>query len=129
MKNLAKLTLEQLQARLEELNVEWQAVEQAIEERKDEDKKELAEEIRSKVMEAGYDVAEILSLIATKKGRSKKSNGAYTRYIDPDDSRNVYVRGVLPIWLKDKMKAKGFDPSVKADRDHFKEKHLRRVAA
>jgi DNA-binding protein H-NS len=129
MRNLEKLTLKQLENRLEQLHVEWQAVEQAIAARKDEGKKELAREIREKVKEAGFDVNEIVGLVQSKKGRAKKTNGGYARYVDPDDSEHVYVRGVLPNWLKEKMKAKGLDPSAKADRDQFRDKYLRRVAA
>jgi DNA-binding protein H-NS len=130
MRNLEKLSLKQLETRLEELNAEWHAVEQAIEARKIEDKEALAQEIKYKVREAGYDVGEIAGLIQAKKGGAnrKKTNGGYTRYVDPDNSDQVYVRGVLPNWLKEKMKAKGFDPAAKADRDQFRDKYLKREA-
>ena len=130
MRNLEKLSLKQLETHLEKLNAEWHAVEQAIEARRNEDKKVLAQEIKHKVREAGYDVGEIVGLIQAKKGRAtrKKTNGGYARYVDPDNSDHVYVRGVLPNWLKEKMEAKGFNPATKADRDQFRDKYLKREA-
>jgi DNA-binding protein H-NS len=76
-------------------------------------------------------VGEIVGLIQAKKGRAKRknTNGGYARYVDPDNSDHVYVRGVLPNWLKEKMEAKGFNPAAKADRDQFREKYLKREAA
>jgi DNA-binding protein H-NS len=129
MTSLNDLSLDELHARLEELNAEWYAVAQAIEARENEDRKQLADAIKNKVEGAGYDIQEILGLVEKKKGNSRKSGRTYARYVDPDNEKNAYVRGVLPRWLKDKMRAKGYDPSAKGDRDSFKEKHLKRVAA
>jgi hypothetical protein len=36
---------------------------------------------------------------------------------------------VLPGYLKDKMRAAGFDPSNKKDRETFKAQHVKKVAA
>jgi hypothetical protein len=43
---------------------------------------------------------------------------------DPDDAGNVCVRGPLPVWLREKMTAAGFDPDRKDHRDVFKQRHL-----
>jgi DNA-binding protein H-NS len=50
---------------------------------------------------------------------------SYATYVDPDNPSNTYVRGVLPGWMKDQMKATGFDPKNKEDRETFKQKHLK----
>ena len=49
----------------------------------------------------------------------------YTRYVDPDNADNIYVRGVLPGWMKQKMQDQGYDPGSKSDREAFKANSLR----
>jgi hypothetical protein len=63
MTDLSKLSLEQLQQRLEELGAEWHLVEEAIDQRKVAGKQELAQEVRQKIVDAGFDVAEIVALL------------------------------------------------------------------
>lgn len=45
-------------------------------------------------------------------------------YVDPLDASLVYVRGVLPDWMKEKMQSQGYDPAVRADREAFKSNYL-----
>ncbi len=105
---LSKLSLEQLQQRLEELGAEWHAVEAAIAAKKEAGKKELAKEVRQKIVDAGHDVAEIVGLLKGRKRRTTASK-SYTTYVDPDNPGNTYVRGPLPAWLKAKMADAGVD--------------------
>jgi len=100
-------------------------VETAIEQRTREDKRELADQIRRKITEAGYEPEEILHLI---KGRSRRiESRVYATWIDPENSQNTYVRGPLPGWLKKKMTDAGMDPADKEQRENFKQTHLKKV--
>jgi DNA-binding protein H-NS len=45
--------------------------------------------------------------------------------VDPENAENVYSRGAIPGWMKQKMQDQGYDPSKKADRDAFKANYLR----
>jgi DNA-binding protein H-NS len=49
----------------------------------------------------------------------------YARYVDPENAENIYSRGAIPGWMKQKMQDQGYDPSKKADRDVFKANYLR----
>lgn len=126
---MVDLTLEQLQQRLAELETEWNETETAIAAKLEEDKKQLAEEIAQRIKDAGHEFAEIISLINPRKRRGNKAaiTPSYTTYVDPDNPDNTYVRGVLPGWLKDKMRAAGFDPGDKEDRETYKAQHLKAV--
>ena len=126
---MVDLTLEQLQQRLAELETEWNEIETAIAAKLEEDKKQLAEEIAQRIKDAGHEFAEIISLINPRKRRGNKAaiTPSYTTYVDPDNPDNTYVRGVLPGWLKDKMRAAGFDPGDKEDRETYKAQHLKAV--
>ena len=126
---MADLTLEQLQQRLSELETEWNEIEAAIAEKLEDDKQQLAEEIAQQIKDAGHELAEIISLISPRRRRGKAAvTPSYTTYVDPDNPDNTYVRGALPGWLKDKMRAAGFDPGEKEDRETFKAQHLKTVA-
>lgn len=102
------------------LNMRWQA-----------EKSELAQEIRDLIEARGHDVEDILGhLLPSRRrraaGASKKAgSGNYTRYVDPENSNNVYSRGVLPRWMKEKMAALGLNPGNKDDRESFKTNHLK----
>ncbi len=109
---------------MDDLGAEWHAVEDAIDAKKEAGKNELAEEIRQKIADSGFDVTEIVALLSGRKRRTR-STVSYATYVDPDNAANTYVRGVLPGWMKDQMKAKGLDPSNKEDRETFKQKHLK----
>jgi DNA-binding protein H-NS len=69
-----------------------------------------------------------VDLMSPKKrpGRGK-GDRSYISYVDPNNAENVYVRGVLPRWMKDQMASNGLDASSKEDRDRFKEQFLTRV--
>jgi DNA-binding protein H-NS len=125
---MAEPTLEQLQQRLADLETEWNEVEAAIAEKLEEDKKQLAEEITQKIKDAGHELGEMIGLISPRRRRGSTAINSYTTYVDPDNPNNTYVRGVLPGWLKNKMRVTGFDPSKKEDRETFKAKHLKTVS-
>ncbi len=126
------LSVEELQSQLQQVEQSRSDLEKALYQRWHEAKSELAQEIREMIDQRGYEVEEIAELILPRRrraGAAKKggSNRSYTRYVDPENSDNIYVRGVLPRWMKEKMTAQGYDPSVKADREAFKSSYLQAV--
>jgi DNA-binding protein H-NS len=125
---IENLSVDEIQQQLEELAQNQAHLEQALAQRQQQAKYDLAQEIKDLIQDRGYDVAEILSLMSTRRRRSavakKSSSRQYTRYVDPDNPENVYVRGVLPGWMKQKMQDQGYDPSSKQDREAFKASSL-----
>jgi DNA-binding protein H-NS len=124
------LTVEQLQEQLAQMEAEKEALQQALEQRLVTELAEFASDIRSQILEAGYSLDEVIALLT--KGRRKASKGGggggYTRYADPDNPENEYSRGPLPVWMREKMIAAGYDPADKAQREEFKANHLNQVA-
>jgi DNA-binding protein H-NS len=122
------LSVDELQAQLQQVEQNKVDLEKALYQRWHEAKTEMAHEIREMIDSRGYDADEILELVAPKRKRAgastKKGNRSYTRYVDPENPNNVYVRGVLPKWMKEKMTAQGYDPSAKDDREAFKANYL-----
>jgi DNA-binding protein H-NS len=121
------LSVEELQAQLQQVEQSRVDLEKALYERWHEAKAELAQEIRQMIESRGYEVDDILDLVAPKRRRAsaaKKGNRNYVRYVDPENPENVYLRGVLPKWMKEKMSAQGYDPSVREDREAFKANYL-----
>jgi DNA-binding protein H-NS len=126
------LSVDELQAQLQQIEQSKVDLEKALYQRWNEAKNELAQEIREMIESRGYDIDEILDLVVPKRRRgagsaaaaAKKGNRNYVRYVDPENPDNIYVRGVLPKWMKEKMSAQGYDPSVKEDREAFKANYL-----
>lgn len=122
------LSVDQIQQQLQELAQNRADLEHALATRQQEAKYDLAHEIRDLIQDRGYDVAEILSLIGPRRRRpiaaKRSSSRQYTKYVDPDNPKNVYVRGVLPGWMKQKMQNQGYDPGSKKDREAFKAESL-----
>lgn len=131
MTDFSKLSLEELQQRLDVLASEWNAVETAIQDKMVEDKKKLVEEIHGKIAALGYELDDIVHLMLPRKrrGRVAASDRSYTTFVDPENAGNTYIRGPLPAWLKNKMKAAGFDPSTRDQREAFKKEHLRALGS
>ncbi len=130
--SVENLSLDEIQQRLNNIENDRAMLEKAREEKQMQSRKDLADEIREMIVGQGYDVAEILDLIGTGRKRGPgRGRGArsYVRYVDPANSDNVYIRGVLPGWMKEQMAAKGLDPKSKDDRNTFKSEHLTRMDA
>jgi DNA-binding protein H-NS len=116
------LSVEEIEQQLHAIDQDRADLEKALEKRRQEAKYELAQQIKEMIVEHGYDVADIAPLLGVRKRRapSRKGGRQYTRYVDPDDPNNVYSRGVIPGWMKQKMRDEGYDPANKSDREAFK---------
>ncbi len=127
--SFGNLSLDEIQERLDNIDNDRVELEKALELRRQQSRKELADEIKDMILSQGYELSEIIELVGTRKrgvGRGRGSR-AYIRYVDPENVDNVYIRGVLPKWMKDQMGAKGLDPKNKDDRITFKQQHLTRL--
>jgi DNA-binding protein H-NS len=126
---IENLSVDEIQRQLQELAQNRADLEHALAQRQQQVKHDLAQEVKDLIQEKGYDVSEILSLIGPRRRRSTgaKKGGVrqYTKYVDPDNPKNVYVRGVIPGWMKQKMQDQGYDPASKDDREAFKSQSLR----
>jgi DNA-binding protein H-NS len=127
------LSVDELRQQLAQIEQNKADLELAIERRRQEAKGEVAQQVRDLILNNGYELDEILPLVAMRKRRgptAKKavSNHQYTRYVDPQDPSRFYVRGVLPGWMKQRMQEQGYDPSARADREAFKANYLTAVA-
>ena len=122
------LSVDEIQAQLDELAQSQADLEAALEQRQQQAKYDLAQEIKDLIQERGYDLSEIVGLLGARRRRSgtakKAGSRQYTKYVDPDNESNVYVRGVIPGWMKQKMLDQGYDPSSKPDREAFKANSL-----
>ena len=129
------MSVEEIQQHLDEIEQNKAELQRALVSRRQEAKHGVAQQVRDLILENGYDLDEIIPLIVPRRRRGvaakvpAASGREYTRYVDPENSDNVYVRGVLPAWMKQKMHEQGYDPSVKADREAFKANYLRVLEA
>lgn len=130
---LEGLTVEQIQEQLHQIDQSRADLERALEQRKQQEKYDVAQEVKDLIAQRGYALGEIVPLLTSRRRRAaaavaattKKSGRQYTRYVDPDNADNVYTRGVLPGWMKQKMMDNGFDPGSREDREKFKAEYLR----
>ena len=125
------LSTEDLRNKLAQAEHELVALGRALEERHQAHKGDIAQEVRNLILAAGYDLDEILPLVAVKarrraRGTAIASNPGFPTYADPENPERAYVRGVLPGWMKALMVEKGYDPKDKASREAFKANVLMR---
>jgi len=121
------LTVEEIQQQLEQIEQSRTDLEKALEQRRQQAKHDIAQEIKDMIADRGYDLGDVLPLLTGRKRRAaaaRKGDRHYVRYIDPENPDNVYVRGVIPGWMKQKMLDQGYDPSSKGDREAFKANFL-----
>ncbi|NBC46909.1 MAG: H-NS histone family protein [Gammaproteobacteria bacterium] len=138
MDEMHHLSADELQAKLEALSTEREALKVALEQRHEAEKVELADEIKALITERGHDIDEIAQKLQGRtSGRKRRrqraaaneANANYTRYADPDNPSNIYIRGRMPNWLIEKMAANGYDPANAEHRQQFKTQHLVELAA
>ena len=125
---IENLSVDEIQQQLDELAENQASLEQALELRQQQAKYDLAQQIKDLIQEHGYDLSEIVGLLGARRrraaGTKKGGSRQYTKYVDPDNAENVYVRGVIPGWMKKKMQDQGYDPGSKSDREAFKANSL-----
>lgn len=127
------LSAEELKNQIEQTKQREAELQKALNQRWQAEKTEIAQEIKGLIEARGHDVEDIVSHLVppAKRRRSMGGSGAkrpgsgnYTRYVDPENPNNVYSRGVLPRWMKEKMAAVGLDSGNKEDRETFKANYL-----
>ena len=122
----SNLSLEEIQRQLQEADSKKAQLERLLKDKREEGKGAVVEQIREIILENGYDPEEIMNLVVRRR-RKLSGNRQYRRYVDPDNPENVYSRGVLPGWMKDKMVEQGYDPSSKEHRETFKSNSLKLI--
>jgi len=125
---LSNLSIEEIQRQLQETDSKKAELERLLKSKREENKASIVEQIRSLIYDNDYDPEEIMDLVLRRR-RKLSGNRQYRHYVDPDNPNNVYSRGVLPGWMKDKMIEQGYDPSSKEDREKFKSTSLKLVEA
>jgi len=137
--DVAKMTPKEIQQHLAELEIQRQSALKTLEQLKEQGKYDLAQSIKDKIAEQGYTLEDILPLLGGKKRRtSRRKKVDITAavmatkgpsYVDPDNEANVYSRGAIPEWFKQKMREQGLNPEKRSDRNAFRANHLKRVDA
>lgn len=123
-------SIEEMEAQLAQIESDRANLEAALENRRVADLSAFAESVREQMAERGYRADEVIPLLQTgrKRATAKRGNGQYARYADPDNPSQTYSRGPLPMWLREKMEAAGYDAADKAQREEFKANYLEQVA-
>ena len=129
----ANLSVVEIQQQLDEIEQSKAELQRALNVRRQEAKHGVVQQVKDLIAQHGYELEEIVPLIVSRRRRGPGaaaprpavSGREYTRYVDPENPANVYVRGVLPGWMKQKMQEQGYDASVKADREAFKTNYLK----
>lgn len=120
------LSLEEIERQFREAENKRAQLERLLKDKREEGKGAIVEQIKTIILDNGYDPEEIMNLVLRRR-RKLVGDRQYRHYVDPDNPDNVYSRGVLPAWMKEKMAAQGYDPSSKEDRETFKSNSLRLV--
>jgi len=129
-KEPSELSANAIKEQLARIEADKKALEAALRKQRAAELSGFAREIREQITERGYTVDEVFSVLS--KGRKKAAGGLhranYPRYVDPDNPDNTYSRGPVPVWLKERMVAAGYDPADKGQREEFKAAHLKLVS-
>ena len=115
----------ELRAKLESLEAEQKEVERVLAAKRDKRKAELIAEFKQRIKEEGFTIGEVTDTFLGRRG-SRRSAGerSYPRYVDNANPEDVYVRGPLPGWMKERMSAVGLNPSDKGDRERYKQEYM-----
>lgn len=121
----ANLSLEEIQRQLDEADSKKTQLEKLLKSKREEGKGAVVQQIREIIADNDYDAEEIMNLVLRRRRLS--GNRQYRYYVDPENPENVYSRGVLPGWMREKMAEQGLDPASKEDRETFKANSLQLV--
>jgi DNA-binding protein H-NS len=129
-KEPVELSTKEITEQLAQIEADKKDLEAALRKQRNAELSGFAREIRDLITERGYTPEEVCS--ALSKGRRKAASGrrssGYPQYVDPDNPANTYSRGPVPVWLKEKMLAAGYDPADRGQREEFKSTQLKQVA-
>ena len=135
------MSLAEIQQQLAQLEQDRQVALQLLAQRQQQGKYDLAQTIKELIAQHGWTPADIEPLLTSqprRRGPGRKTSAAPvtppaaatgTAYVDPQNPQNVYYRGPLPAWLKERMVEQGYDPSDKEARKAFKAQVLHQVAS
>ncbi|NCA70494.1 MAG: hypothetical protein EOM91_10350 [Sphingobacteriia bacterium] len=88
-------------------------------------------ELRELVKDRGHDLTEVVDeLTRRRSGGSRRSAGASgerSAVALNEDPSLIYIRGVMPDWMKQKMLDAGMDPKSRTDRARFRSEHMHPV--
>lgn len=115
----------ELKAKLDSLEAEHKEIERVLLTKRSQRKAELATEFRERLLAEGFEAEEIADALVGRRGRGKSSKRSYPQYIDNNNPNNIYVRGPLPVWMKENMASVGLDASQKSDRERYKQEYMR----
>lgn len=115
-----------MQARMNELEQERAALEQAMAAKRNERKKELYMSFREQAFAEGFSLAEVIgNRLTGGRGRGVSTSGTeYPTWVLKSDPSLTYVRGRLPNWMQEQMGGLGLDPKSREDRERFKQEHM-----
>lgn len=127
--DFTNLSVDEIRQQLAQIEQSKADLEIALERRRQEAKTGVAQQVRDLILDQGYELDEILPLVTARKRRGQAAKKAapshsYPRYADPQNPSHIYVRGVIPGWMKQRMQEQGYDPSSKQDREAFKANYL-----
>lgn len=124
--------IQEIQSNISELEAQAEQLRVALRKKQEENQSVAIEHIKDFMRTNGLSADIVIAAITpakAKKGRKPGNVVSFPRYVDPSNPDRVYVRGVLPAWMKEAMVAAGLDPANKDDREQFKADHLVKEAA
>jgi DNA-binding protein H-NS len=126
-KEPVELSAKEIEEKLAAIKADKKMLEAALKQQRAAELSGFAKEIRDQIIERGYTVEEVFSVLGKvrRKSAGSRRSGNYRQYVDPDNPSNTYSRGPVPVWLKERMIASGYDPADKAQREEFKTSHLK----
>jgi DNA-binding protein H-NS len=127
-----ELSYEEARERLKILTKEQAVLSQIVDKRRSEAKHDFVRQLLEMIDDQGYELDEIIKLLKKRRNTNKrkipdKAEKKYIKYVDPENSEHIYVRGVLPKWMKRKMIEQGYDPARQEDRKAFKQHYLQAI--
>jgi DNA-binding protein H-NS len=129
-KESTELSAKEIQDQLAKVEADKKALEAALKKQRAAELSGFANEIKEQITERGYTVDEVFSALSKRRRKpgGGRRSGSYPQYVDPEDPTNTYSRGPVPVWMKEKMIAAGYDPQDKEQREKFKTSHLQMAA-
>jgi len=121
--------VQELRAKLEQIEADRVAIEAALEEGIKADLAWTRQAVDDLILGSGFSREEVLGQPAEEVPEEVSSDGrTFPRFALRSDSSKAYSRGRLPNWLKAAMIQAGANPELAADRKAFRAEHMVEVA-